>query len=851
MVAAELVGSCVRVFFYIRPTAKEPVDHGGPKIAQRMIRTILAAMIIAASALAHAQNATLTGTVTDAGTGEALIGVNVTYAPGKGVATDVNGAYQLIVPAGHARITFSYVGYTARVEGVTLSDGEQRKLDMRLSLANAQLETVVISGGRFEQRVGEVTQSLSVLKPDIVLNKNIVSMDQALDQVPGVVIIDEEPQIRAGSGFSYGAGSRVMVLVDDIPILSGDIGRPNWTFLPLENLEQVEVVKGASSVLYGSAALSGAINVRTAYPREQPRTRATIFSGIYDTPGHAPAKWWDENNPGISGMSFFHSQRFGQLDVVIGGNGVTDQGYIGPELVPQDSLATSDRYAVGPGGYDHRARINANLRWRSKGIEGLAFGVNANAQKGKSTSVFIWNDTDRGLYRPFPGTVTRTLGTQYYIDPFATYYSEAGTRHSLRTRYHRQIFDNDNGQSNSNETWHAEYQVQQKLDLFGETNFTGGLLLRDVVSTAELYRGNADGDERNMARNLAGYLQVDKKLLREKLALSAGVRYEQFMVNDADAAQPVFRAGATFRALRATFLRASYGQGFRYPTIGERYISTSVGRLIIYPNPELRPEQSWNVECGVKQGFKIGGFMGYVDAVWFQQDFQDYVEFTFGQWGTFSWATAAQDFYGFGFKSVNTGGARVTGYEFELTGKGKIGGVEITALMGYTNTNPVSTTPDHVYAQPRPGPPLPFPGQTDSTVLIPASTYRNTSYNPAGNILKFRIRDTFRSDIQLAYRKVFMGFSLRYNSHVQNIDKAFVDLDAGPPDPDELPTGVTGWLARNNTGTWIVDARAGLDLSKQLRATFVVNNLSNEVYSLRPLSIEAPRSFQVQLSATL
>lgn len=844
------MGSRFRPFFYIRPDRRETRQPAGHKIAHGMMRKLLAAQLIAASITLHAQDAVVSGRLTDAATNEALIGVNVTYAAGKGVATDVNGGYRLELPAGTARITFTYVGYTTRSETVTLTAGEQRTLDVRLAQANTQLEQVVVSAGRFEQRVGEVTQSLSVLRPDIVLNKNITSMDQALDQVPGVVIVDEEPQIRAGSGFSYGAGSRVMVLVDDIPILSGDIGRPNWTFLPLENLEQVELIKGASSVLYGSAALSGAINVRTAYPRAEPRTRATVFSGLYDTPGHAPAKWWDGNNPGISGASFYHSQRFGQFDLVVGGNGVSDQGYVGPEPLPADTIA-ADPLRLGPGGYDHRARVNANLRWRSKRVPGLAFGLNGNVQKGKSTSVFIWNDTGRGLFRPFPGTVTRTQATQYYVDPFATYYSEGGTRHSLRTRYHRQVFDNDNGQSNSNETWHAEYQVQQKIDLWGETNLTGGLLLRDVVSTAELYRGNAEGNGRNLARNLAGYLQVDKKLLKEKLALSAGVRYEQFSVNKAEAAQPVVRAGATYQAFRATYVRASYGQGFRFPTIGERYISTSVGQLRIFPNPDLRAERSWNTEAGIKQGFKIGGFMGYVDAVWFQQDFEDYVEFTFGQWGTFTWATVERDFYGFGFKSVNTGRARVTGYELELTGKGKVGGVEITALMGYTATNPVSTTPDQVYARPRPGPPLPFPGATDSTVLMPPSTFRNTSYNPDGNILKFRIQNTFRSDVQLAYRKVFTGFSVRYNSHVRNIDKAFVDLDAGPPGPDILPTGITGWMERHRTGTWIVDVRAGLDLSKQLRATFIVNNLTNEVYALRPLSIEAPRTFQVQLSASL
>ena len=88
-------------------------------------------------------------------------------------------------------------------------------------------------------------------------------------------MVDGEPQIRSGSGFSYGAGSRVMVMVDDLPVLSGDAGRPTWGFLPLENLEQIEVIKGASSVLYGSAALSGVINIRTRYPDARPLTRIT------------------------------------------------------------------------------------------------------------------------------------------------------------------------------------------------------------------------------------------------------------------------------------------------------------------------------------------------------------------------------------------------------------------------------------------------------------------------------------------------------------------------------------------------------------------------------------------------
>jgi iron complex outermembrane receptor protein len=795
-----------------------------------MMRSVAVLLALAFAHLAFAQSTLLKGVVRDSLSGEPLIGVNVTHAPGKGTATDVNGAYAMQLPFGPYTITFSFVGYTTVTRSITVPEANSLTLDVRMSPSAKQLDMVVVSAGRFEQRVGEVTQSLSVLRPEIVQNKNTQSLETIIDQVPGVVVVDNDPQIRAGSGFSYGAGSRVMMLVDDLPILSGDIGRPSWTFLPIENLEQVEVIKGASSVLYGSAALSGVINIRTAYPRAEPRTRVNVFAGMYDAPGHAPARWWDANSPLFTGANFFHSQQFGKLDLVLGGNAFADQGFVGPERVSPDTLV-NDPNRIGPGGYENRIRFNVGTRWRNAKVKGLSYGLNANVMKSRSSSVLLWDDLDQGLFRPEPGTTTRTLGTQYYLDPHVTYHTDGGTRHTLKGRYYRQQFDNDNEQSNASNLLYGEYQVQQRVELWGPLVVTAGVVGQRTLSSAELYSGDLDGDGENMATNAAGYLQVDKKVLREKLNLSAGVRYERFAINEEEQSVPVFRAGATYQLFEATFLRASYGQGFRFPTIGERYIRTAVGLLNIYPNPDLRAEQSWNVEAGLKQGFKIGRFMGYVDAVVFRQDFQDYVEFTFGQWVP-SQGTA--NLFGLGFKSVNTGGARVTGYEFEAVGKGAIGKVDLTLLMGYTHTLPVSTTPDLVYATP-------------ITPNTPPSTYRNTSYDPTDNILKFRVQDLFRFDLQGDWKWLMAGFSLRYNSHVRNIDRVFVDLD----EAGLLTTGVGEWMATHTTGDLLVDIRVGLDLSKQARIAFIVNNLTNEVYSIRPLSIEAPRSMQVQLSVNL
>lgn len=782
-----------------------------------------------------AQDATLTGVVRERVSGDALIGVNVVHAPGKGATTDAGGAYKLVLPPGEHVVTYSFVGYSSHRETMVLGPGEARVLDVSMDLSTTQLDMVVVTAGKFEQRVGEVTQSLSVLRPDIVRNKNVVSLDQALDQVPGVIIVDNEPQIRAGSGFSYGAGSRVQVLMDDIPVLSGDIGRPNWSFLPLENLEQIEVIKGASSVLHGSAALSGVINIRTAYPRAEPRTRVTSFAGVYDTPGDPRAKWWGDNAPMFAGTNFFHTRRAGKLDVVLGGNVFSDAGHIGPEPLPPDTLA-KDPLRTANGGHDQRVRMNVGLRWRDGKVKGLDYGVNTNVMRQRSASVLIWEDAGAGIHRPKAGTVTRTLGFQAYADPYINYRSRSGVRHTLRSRYFRQVFDNNNDQSNSNHQVYGEYQVQRRVDLLGGTMVTAGLVGQRVISDSRLYRGDAEGSGMNTSSNNAVYLQMDKKFL-DRLFMSAGVRYERFAVNREEASQPVFRSGATYQVLEATYVRAGYGQGFRFPTIGERFINTSVGLLSIYPNPDLRAEQSWNIEGGIKQGFKVGRFSGYVDVVVFQQEFQDHVEFTFGQWGD---PSDLQGLLGLGFKSVNTGRARVSGQEIELVGKGGFGKVDVAVLVGYTHTLPISTTPDEVYATP-----------AFANSFWPGSTFTNTSHDPSDGILKFRVQKLFRADVQVTYERVMAGFSVRYNSHVRNIDKALVDLDAGPPPPDVLVTGITEWMASRRTGDRIIDARVGLDLSAHARIAFVVNNLTNEVHATRPLAIEAPRSMQVLLTVDI
>ena len=247
-------------------------------------------------------------------------------------ASDLDGAYMLALKPGSHTVVCTFIGMAKQEWKVDLVDGQTLEWNPVMASTAEALGLVVVSAGRFEQDASEVTVSLEVLKPALVENKATTTLETAIEQTPGVSLVDGEPQIRSGSGFSYGAGSRVMVLVDDLPVLSGDAGRPTWGFLPLENLEQIEVIKGASSVLYGSAALSGVINIRTRYPDARPLTRISLQHGVYSDPQSAEESMYWDGTLQQSNLRFLHSQQLGGWDVVVGGNVLGDDGYKGPEI---------------------------------------------------------------------------------------------------------------------------------------------------------------------------------------------------------------------------------------------------------------------------------------------------------------------------------------------------------------------------------------------------------------------------------------------------------------------------------------------------------------------------------------
>ncbi|NDE11796.1 MAG: TonB-dependent receptor [Chitinophagia bacterium] len=196
------------------------------------------------------------------------------------------------------------------------------------------------------------------------------------------------------------------------------------------------------------------------------------------------------------------------------------------------------------------------------------------------------------------------------VDPYIKFYDKFKNQHQLKTRYYLVTSGNESkvGDASIADMYYADYQFQRKFGSY--TNLSAGITHNSGEVKSWVF-GN------HISRNTAAYGQVESKLNR--LDITAGMRIEhykldtmpvdsRFKLNDSlsISVYPIFRMGMHYEVNPAAHLRASFGQGVRFPSIAERYVSTSVGGLTIFKNPNLKPEKGWSSELGFKQLVKLG-----------------------------------------------------------------------------------------------------------------------------------------------------------------------------------------------------------------------------------------------------
>ncbi|MBK6352300.1 MAG: TonB-dependent receptor [Saprospiraceae bacterium] len=742
------------------------------------------------------------GVVKDKRTNHPLQGV-IVRTGSAGTVTDDKGYFQITMdPNGLKQLNFSYLSYKQLELKPDQLEQIQGLLEILMEEENVLLQTAVISSSRFERPISESPVSMELIKPEYPERLTSTSVQQVLDRVPGVQILDGQANIRGGSGYSYGAGSRVMLIMDDLPILQPDAGFPNWDDLPLENVGQIEIVKGAASALYGSAAMNGIIHFRNIKPSLEPFTRISIIPRVYLTP-KSGNQWWGKSNniqPGEFISTFVHRKRFQSTDLVLG-------GYYG------------NKTGFNQGNNSQNFRINGNIAHHFSEKLAATLGVNINT--GNSSSFFYWNG--EGSFSGDTTSYSNSEKLRFSLDPSVQYFTSKNFKHKLMTRWLHVNNNVDNNQSNKSENFYSEYQIQKTFKSLG-LSFNAGIVGSTSYINAKLY-----SDTIFNSFNLASYVQFEQKLF-DRLNLSAGIRYEYFSLtgpnsisgksikNPSVDQRPVFRLGANYRLMAATYLRASWGQGFRFPTIAEKYITTNAGGIMVTPNPDLKSEYGDSYEIGVKQGLIIGRFKGMVDFSGFLSRYQNMMEFSL----------LFKDFR-FLFQSQNVGDTRIKGFEIGAQGVFDFGLHKIQVAGGYTYIDPKFKEWD-------------ITGKDVAINTLDKATQaqRNAASSTSSlNVLKYRSKHLFRWDVEYQFKKFFAGLNFNYASHVAAVDWLF-EVDVFIP-------GVKEFRKKHNYGYRIYDFRLGYQFEKY-ELQINLNNAFNEAYTFRPGLMEAPRNISARMA---
>jgi iron complex outermembrane receptor protein len=776
-----------------------------------MLKSLFVLGLMCFSSISFAQ---ISGIVRDLNSGEPIIGAKVFASDGNKVLTDFDGAFTLDCKSFPITLVTKMLQYTTDSTVIQTAG----KVTISLGEPVTDLQMVVVSAGRRKQAIEEVPVSIEIIKPELIDNKGITSLDQAVEQTPGVSTFDGQVSIRGGSGFSYGAGSRVLLLWNGMPLLSGYAGDTQWNAIPMEQAAQIEVMKGASSVLYGSGALNGIIAIREREPGTTPVTKLKVQYGVYDNPRRASLRWWD-TNPMTQQVEFYRSQMFKNVGYTISSTLFHDDGYKNEE-------------------FEYRGRVSGTFYYRPKKWSKVKAGIGYNYQIQKTGNFIIWESDTLG-YTPQGGidtsnaasTLTYTLGHRLFIDPYIKIIDKHNNRHSFKNRmyYVKNIILGNESQNSIATIYNNDYQFQKSY-ANGLTLTSGMSSLYNVVN-AELFGSHTSW-------NSAIFTQIEHHI--GKFDFTAGLRLEYFQMDgergDSDFLiakkdsivlpfYPVARSGFHYQLAEYTHLRASLGQGIRYPAVGERFIQTSVGALNIFPNPTLRPEIGWAGEIGIKQGVKIGDWKGMLDISGFINEYQNMIEFTFGIYNPDDIILNTTDpedegyiYKWIGFRAQNAESARITGIDFSFNSMGSIGDFEIVSLIGYTYMNPISlnNNPD----------------------------YQATFSDTTGNILKYRFNHLAKLDVEVTYKKYSAGVSMRYGGFMRNIDKVFEEPIGGTT---YILPGLKEYRQIYNKGNLVFDARLGYKLNETYRLGFMVNNLFNSEYTSRPGDIQPPRNFSVQV----
>ena len=505
---------------------------------------------------AHAQDATLEGTVRDAEDQQPLPGASVIVMPEgggevvAGSATDPQGRYSVSgINPGTYTVNVRFVGYRALEETLTLSAGETRTLNADLQPEDVGLNPVVVTASRQREKALDAPASVSVLDAQDIQQDAVPSSALTLRNTPGVDIARsglDRYQISL-RGFNSAFVSKTFVLADYRQTTVPSLSINAFNSMPISPLDvaQIEVVRGPGSALYGPGVEQGVIHFITKQPLSDPGTSVMLGGGqqqmvqsslrhagnVNDTFGYEVVGYYstgedwkmDPNDPRDADvLDAIAPNKLDQEGNVIGSLGSrsykSENGYVSGTLQYQPSLGTT---ITATGGYASVTNTNlANTGENRLENFSLAYGQIRLRTGGLFAQGFI-NRNDAG----------------------DTFFYRSG----------RPVID---------ESFQMAGQVQYEFDFSdGAQRFTvGGDVDRTVPRTEGSIHGRFDG--RDEITELGGYAQSEIDLTDAFTFVgTARVDWDDVI----EKAQFSPRAALVYKPTPEQTLRATYNRAFSTP----------------------------------------------------------------------------------------------------------------------------------------------------------------------------------------------------------------------------------------------------------------------------------------------
>ncbi len=541
-----------------------------------MVAGVLCLLSLSSSAQAN----TLFGSISDdseRGLASATVSIP---ALRRGTVTDETGSYRITgVPQGVYTVAFSLIGYASETRTVNLDQPEQ-EMNVMLHVSSLPLRGVTVTATPQPSSPLESSQATtSVSGRQLDRNRGATVM-KSIESTPGVALYTTgagiaKPVIRGLTS------QRVLVVADGVRQEGQQWGDEHAPEIDAMNVERIEVVRGPASVLYGSDAVGGVVNV---IPKELPSAEegATQLSG--EITGNA----FSNNSQGAGALSLFGAQA----------GGLGYHGSISGRSA--DDIRTPDGELFNSGGRETNG--SGKVGWRGPAaLASIDYGH-------FDSRMEIHEDPAEGEGET----------------PFQKVTHDRIHGHGLVPLTHSRIeLDAGWQRNNRGEFEHAEAS-EPVLDLILKT-VTGDLrihhnpvkILNGTIGLAVMSQSNESIAEVKLIpdydlTNWAGYLYEEARL--DKVTLSAGARVDARTLDVADNEElgvdaqtrdyTAFTAtgGIVVRAAPGVALTVAIGRAWRAPTAFELFVDGVHEGTIRYEigDPELEPEISLNVEGGVR-----------------------------------------------------------------------------------------------------------------------------------------------------------------------------------------------------------------------------------------------------------